>query len=177
MNLSFPAKLALALVSASSHWLMSFLADRSAAFDEFLSTANFGLHIVGILFGALVMAPYVAAPDRRILRIIAMCVASAAIYYAAVRFVVDGPFIHSTIAPFLISGTAAALLVGLATAWIAPRRPSALLVALTVVAGAVGGSTFDWSFGGALESAPIAGHYVWQLLVCVALHFGFRKAT
>ena len=44
--------------------------------------------VVGAVFGAFVLAPYAGA-SRRVLRGIALAVAAAAIYYAAVRFVVN----------------------------------------------------------------------------------------
>ena len=55
------------------------------------------------------------------MRAAAMCVASAAIYYVAVRFVVDGPFHYDTMTSFAVSGAGAALLTGLAVVVLAPR--------------------------------------------------------
>ena len=72
------------------------------------------------MFGALVMAPYARAP-RRLLRGIALAIAAAAIYYGAIRFVVDVPIGLDAMATFMIAGAGAALLCGLAVAVIAPQ--------------------------------------------------------
>ena len=168
-------KLLLAVISASSYWLLQLVSEKSAALDEILSKRNTGLYLIGLVFGALVMAPYVAAANRRILRGATMCVASAAIYFAAVRFVVDGPFSYDTIIPYLIAGGAAALLVGLTIVAVTLRPLPWVLIPLTIAAGAAGGAVFNGSFGGALEVGAIAGHFAWQVLVCLALHFSFRE--
>lgn len=169
-------KLALAVVSAGSYWLLGCLSEQSETLDELLSSANTGLHLVGIVFGALVMAPYALSSNRRALRGVAMCVASAAIYYAAIRFIVDGPFGYDTIVPYLISGGGAAVLVSITVVLVAPRRPRWQAIPLAVTAGTLGGAVFDWSFGNGSEVNAIVGHLAWQVLVCLALHFGLREA-
>ena len=175
-TLSLQAKLLLAAISASSYWIVDALADRSAAFNEFLSQGNAGRYLIGIALGALVMAPYVSSPQWRVLRLVTMCIASAAIYDGAVRFVSDGPLSYNTLAPFLLSGAIAALLVGLAVGLLAPRRLHRRMVPLSLVAGVFGGAAFNWSLASGSDSAPFAGHVVWQVLVCLALHLSFREA-
>ncbi len=128
-------------------------------------------YVVGSVFGALVLAPFVGA-RQRVARFVAMCVASAAIYYLAVRFVVDGPIGYDMILSFILAGGVAAPLSGLAVVLIAPRAFSWRLVALTFVAGAIGGATFDLKFS--FDSNLLVGHAVWQMLVCLALNFSFR---
>ena len=63
------------------------------------------------MFGAFVLAPYAGA-SRRVLRGIALAVAAAAIYYAAVRFVVNAPAGLDALATFVLAGAGAALLCG-----------------------------------------------------------------
>lgn len=169
-TLTLPGKLALAVVSASSYWLLSLLMKHSDTFDELLSQANAGFHLVGIIFGALVMAPYVAASARRTVRVVLMCVASAVIYYLAVRFVVDGPLGHVTITSYILSGSGAALLAGLAVVALAPKPFSWKLIPLTLAAGAAGGAAFELEL--AFDANLMVGHAAWQLLVCLALHYG-----
>lgn len=175
-TLTLRSKLALAVISASSYWFLGFLAEQSEALDGLLSKANSGLNLIGALFGALVMAPYLASSDRRIMRATTMCISSAAIYYAAIRFVVHGPFGYETIIPFLISGGGAALLVSASVVLIAARRARWALLPMAAIGGALGGAVFEWSVGVESEVALIAGHLAWQVLVCVALHFGLRPS-
>jgi hypothetical protein len=172
-SLNLPTKLALALISAGSYGLLTFLSERSEALDAMLSRANSGMHLVAVVFGLLVMAPYVARSGRWVLRAAAMCVASAAIYYAAVRFVVDGPLGYDTMTSFAVSGAGAALLTSLAVVALGPRTFQAKFIPLMLVAGAAGGIVFDRKFS--IDETMLLGHLVWQSFVCLALHFSFRE--
>ena len=100
---SLAVKLALALVSVGIYWLVVVLAER---YDW--SGTVFGFqwpfHLIGLTFGALVMAPYATNTPKHLARMIALAVASALIYQLAVRFVVDGPLGYATIAPYVIAG-------------------------------------------------------------------------
>ena len=166
-------KLALALVSVGLYWLVVVLAER---YDW--SGTVFGFqwpfHLIGLIFGALVLAPYAAHSPQHWVRMIALAVASAAIYQLAVRFVVDGPFGHSTIAPYVIAGAGSALLAGLAVALIVPRHISWRLAVLTLAAGAIGGAAFDWQFPFEWAPTDLHAYLAWQLLVCLALDRGLR---
>jgi hypothetical protein len=171
------ARLALAAVSASSYWWIQWLVSLLDEWREWdLGRSVWTGHLIAAAFGALVMAPYSAASRLRVVRIVAMCVASAAIYFYAIRFVVDGPFSDSTITPFLMSGGGAALLIGLSVVLLAPRRASWRLFALCLVAGIIGGAAFDESIWRGSGFAEVGGHLVWQVLVCLALHLGIRQA-
>lgn len=174
-SLNLATKLVLALVSAGSYGLLTFLSERSVALDAFLSKANSGMHLVAVVFGALVMVPYVTASGRWLLRAAALCVASAAIYYVAVRFVVDGPFHYDTLTSFAVSGAGAALLTGLAIVFLAPRPFRMKLIPVMLVAGAAGGIVFDHKFS--IDESMLLGHLTWQALVCLALHFSFRATS
>lgn len=168
--------LALALLSAGSYWLINELGERFDWDHTIFGDFPWSSHLVAVIFGALVMAPYAAASRMRWLRILAMCVASAFIYFYAVKFVANGPFSHNTLAPYLISGAAAALLVGLSVVLLAPGRASWQLFALCLAAGLVGGAAFDDSLWAGSGFAVFGGHLAWQVLVCLALHLGLRTA-
>jgi len=174
--LNLTGKLALALLSVCGYWLIVVLAGR---YDW--SGAVFGFqwpfHIIGLLFGALVMAPYAARSAHRAARMLALSIASAAIYYLAVRFVVDGPLGYSTTAPYVIAGTVAAVLAGLAVVALAPGRFHWRMIGLSMAAGAVGGAAFEWQLP--IDWAPndLHAYLAWQILVCLALHRGFLPAV
>jgi len=172
ISLNLWSRLALAFISAGTYGVLTFLSERSEAVDAILSKANSGLHLIGLVFGLLVMVPYVVLTGRWALRATAMCIASAAIYYAAVRFVVDGPLGYDTITSFALSGAGAALLAGLAVVVLGPRQFTAKLIPLTLVAGAAGGVVFEHKFS--IDETMLFGHLAWQSLVCLALHFSFR---
>jgi hypothetical protein len=176
-SLPLPGKLVLAALSAGSYWFINELGDR---FDwEITIFGNFvwPSHLVAMIFGALVMAPYAAASRMRLPRMLTMCVASAFIYFYAIKFVADGPFSYNAITPFLISGGGAALLVGLAVVVLAPRSASWRLFALCLVAGVIGGAAFEESLWLGSDFEVFGGHLAWQALVCLALHLGLRPAS
>lgn len=173
-SLTLPGKLMLAVLSASSYWLIDALGTEFEWDTTIFGNFAWESQLVAVIFGALVMAPYAAASRILWLRIPAMWVASALIYVYAIKFVVDGPFSYDTLSPFLISGGAAALLVGLSVAMLAPRRISWRLFALCLVAGVVGGAAFAESVWLGSDFEVIGGHVVWQVLVCLALHLGLR---
>jgi hypothetical protein len=168
-------RLALAIVSAGSYWLVGTLAARFD-WDDTIFGFVWQPHLIAAIFGALVMAPCITASRLRWPRVAAMCVASALIYFYAVKFVIDGPFSYNTITPFLISGGGAALLVGLAVVPLAPQRASARVFLLCLVAGIIGGAAFDDAIWLDSGFADVGGHVAWQVLVCLALHFGLRPA-
>ncbi len=178
--MALPLKIVLALVSVVAYWLIITLGERFEWSAEFLGF-SLVLHLVGLVFGLLVLAPYAIASPQRIPRMLALAVASAAIYYGAVRFVIDGPFESQWGAPivwaFVIAGAGAALLCGLAVAALVPRRPSGFLIVLTLAAGAAGGALFEWDLP--VEWAPgnLHAYLAWQLLVCLALHRGFLPSS
>jgi len=166
-------KLLFALASVGAYWAIGSLADR---YDWSGDVLGFGwpFHVVGLIFGALVMAPYAAGSPQRFARMLALAVASALIYQLAVRFVVDGPLGYSTVLPYVIAGAGSALLAGLAVALIAARRFSWQLPVFTLIAGAIGGAAFDWQLP--VEWAPndLHAYLLWQVLVCLALDRGLR---
>lgn len=170
------ARLALAIVSAGSCWLIGALGARFDWDDTIFGGFVWQPHLIAVIFGALVMAPCITALRFRWLRVAAMCVASAIIYFYAIKFVIDGPFSYNTITPFLISGGGAAFLVGVSVVALAPQMASTRLFLLCLLAGVIGGAAFDDAIWLDSGFAEIGGHLAWQVLVCLALHFGLRPA-
>lgn len=173
---SFPllAKYALALVSLIAFVAISLLGERLESGGGF-SESGFWLRLAtGAVFGACVLGPY-AAPAHRVPRILALAVASAAIYWLAVRFVADGPIPYDSIVSLVVAGSGAALLCGLAVIIIAPRAFGWGIVPLLLAAGALGGAAFEIRIPN--DELLLVGHATWQLLVCLAMHFGLRRAS
>ena len=73
-------------------------------------------------------------------------------------------------ASFLLAGAGAAVLCGVAVVVLAPSGFEWRLWPLLLVAGAIGGATFDLNF--AFDPVLLIAHAAWQLLVCLALHLG-----
>jgi hypothetical protein len=164
-------RIGLALASIVAYGVLALIAEKLEAVDGIPETGLWFHYLVGAVFGALVLAPYIG-PRQRVIRFLAMCIASAAIYYLAVRFVIDGPIGYDMITSFILAGSAAALLSGIAVVAIAPRAFSLKFVPLALAAGALGGAVFDLKFS--FDPNLLIGHAVWQLLVCLALNFSFR---
>lgn len=173
-NPTLPGKLALVLVSIAGYWLSGVLSQ--AVDPDAANWLAFPLrHAPGLIFGLLVMGPYVARPPYA-LRLIAMAVASAVIYYLAVLFVIEGPFSYNTITPYLISGGAAAALVAMSTMLLAPRAWRWMPLLIAAIAGIAGGALFELDPLARSEFELIVPHTTWQALVCLALHLGLRPA-
>ena len=164
-------KLALALVSVIAYSVIAELANRFEAIESVPDTGLWFHYVVGAVFGALVLGPYLGA-RQRIIRFIGLCIASAGIYWLAVWFVTDGPIGYDAITSFMLAGAGAALLSGLAVVLIAPRAFDLRLVGFALVAGGIGGAAFELKF--AFDQYLLAGHAAWQMLTCLALHFGLR---
>jgi hypothetical protein len=167
----FVVKFALALVSVAAYAVIAQVAEALETTERFPDVGLWFHQVIGVVFGALVLAPYIGRRQRAV-RFVVMCIASAAIYYLAVRFVTEGPIGYDAITSFITAGTGAALLAGLAVCLIAPRHFAWRLVPLTLAAGALGGAAFDLKL--ALDPFLLVGHAAWQLLVCLALHVALR---
>ena len=169
---SLVSKLLLAFASIASYVLVLRLA---AAVEPIEVIPDAGLwfpYVAGAIFGAFVLMPYVGA-DRRALRIALLWVASALIYKLAIWFVATEPLDYDDSVTFAIAGTGAAVLCALSVMIIASRPGAALAFAYTLVAGALGGASFEIK----VPSDPnlILNHGIWQVLVCLALHAGFER--
>ena len=171
----FALRMLLAIASIVAYAVLVQLSPFVEAIDG-VPYLNTGFHlVVGATFGAFVMVPYARAP-RRLLRSLLLAGAAAAIYYAAIRFVVDGPAGLDALTSFAIAGAGAALLCGIAVSAVAPQTFDLRLGALLLlIAGAVGGAAFDVKVS--YDPNLLLGHAAWQLLTCLALIFGSRSAS
>ena len=171
--------------------------------DTFLTPDNYPpifswwMILHGLSFGALVMAPFATAGSYRGLRIAALIAASinrAALinsvhlwpsYYLAIEFAsLDDFAILTERVQFMLAGTIGAILVALATRFIAPLRIRAAFWYFTVLAGLVGGTIFSftieicfWDKCNAWWQvfAYTAGWIIWQGLVLLAMHSGAQR--
>jgi hypothetical protein len=170
-NSSLILKYGLALTSVVAYAVMVQI---SNALEHVEAIPEVGLwlqYVLGAVFGALVLGPYVGSKQRA-LRVCLLAIASACIYYLAIRFVADGPFSYDATTSFVVAGIGSAVLCAVATIVIAPRSPDWRVVPLTAVAGAIGGAVFNFNFS--FDQDLLVPHAVWQLLVCLALHLGMR---
>ncbi len=166
-------KFALAVASVLAYAVIAEVAGALDAADRFPDAGLWFHDVVGGVFGALVLSTYIGT-RQRVIRFLVMCGAGAAIYYFAVWFVTEGPIGYDVTTSFILAGSFAALLSGLAVVHTAPQRFSWRLLPLTLLAGALGGAAFELKF--AFDQNLLVGHAAWQLLVCLALFFGFRDA-
>src|SRR5262245_35439253 len=164
-------KYGLALASVVAYAVIARLADALDPVEGFTNAGRWFQYLVGAVFGALVLGPYVGARQRA-LRIFLLAVSSALIYYLAVWFVVEGPIGYDAVTSFVVSGSGSAVLCAVATILLAPRAPDWRVVPLAAAAGAVGGAAFDLKL--AFDESLLIAHAAWQLLVCLALHVGLR---
>jgi hypothetical protein len=171
---NFLFRLMLAMASVVAYAVLAQLTPLLESFDSLPSMNILFRLLIGAIFGALVLAPFARAP-KRAARAIALTIASAAIYYGAIRFVVEGPAGLDPLASLVIAGVAAALLCGLAVALIAPGRFTPRLGIALAIAGAIGGAVFDLRL--AFDPHLLVGHAAWQLPVFVALYFESSEAT
>ena len=171
---AFLFRLMLAMASVVAHAVLVQFTPLLETFDSLPNMNILFRLLIGAIFGALVLAPLARAP-RRAARGIALAIVSAAIYYGAIRFVVEGPAGLDPLASLVIAGVAAALLCGLAVALIAPGRFTPRLGIALAIAGAIGGVVFDLKL--AFDPHLLIGHAAWQLPVFLALYFESPKAT
>src|SRR5262245_35945197 len=102
---SLAFRLLLAVVSTLSYAVLVQFAPLIEAIDG-IPHLNTAFHLlVGAIFGAFVLSPYARVP-RRGLRGVLLALAAGGIYYAAIRFVVDGPASLDALASFVIAGSA-----------------------------------------------------------------------
>jgi hypothetical protein len=170
----FLVRLMLAMASVVAYTVLVQFTPLLETFDSLPSLNILFRLLIGAIFGTLVLAPFARAP-RRAARGISLTIVSAAIYYGAIRFVVEGPAGLDPLASLVIAGVAAALLCGLAVALIAPGRFTPRLGIALAIAGAIGGVVFDLKL--AFDPHLLIGHAAWQLPVFLALYIESLKAT
>ena len=174
--LSLAQKLALAAASIVAYTLLTWLANHDGPVGHALSWGDTAVYLSAIVFGALVLVPYLAAAAGRVWRGLLLCAASAGSYRLAIWLAIDGPLQDVAIASFALAGACAALLCALAIVVLAPRPSNPRLVLLATAAGALGGAAFMLDLPIHWLDELIVGHLSWQVLVCAALHYGLAPA-
>ena len=174
----FAGRLGLAALSGYGAWPAGLLGDR---LEEtlplgFSSWTNI---LVGALFGALVLAPWVPRRPRAALRIAALVLAAVLIYTLAVWLSVInwGPLNLGGAAAIIASGVLGACLVTAAVVLGAPLQASPSIWGYAIVAGLAGGTVFHYAItadGGPPSLVIGTGYAVWQVLVALALALGRR---
>ena len=183
-NLSLQWRLVLAAFSGLLTYPANLL-DSALGPDWYPPILSWWLILHGLLFGALVMAPYVLRKDHRVLRVAALMLGSVMIYYTAIEVpgLVKIAFLGDT-GPHMIAGVTGALLVAVSTRVIAPLSVTPGYWAMSLLAGMLGGFLFSLTF----EICPwdacsppwkilpfTSGWIVWQGLICAAMFLGLRR--
>jgi len=163
-NVPLHKRLSLTLISA-----VLTLPVYEAGFDED-SIMNYVL--IGGLFGALVLVPFVTSNANRVFRIIVLVISSVLIYWIAVLLAINryGPLqIDNSV---IVSGLLGAILVGIVVWLTAPLKVSWKFWIYVPLAGLFGGIIFQVM----LNNDYIIPQYAsWQLPVCLSLHLGRAK--
>jgi len=182
-GLSLPSRLALAALSGALSQptiLLGEVLDRIAA----PPILEWWVILHGVLFGALVMTPFILSQSQVAVRTTAMIIASVLAYLAAIELpdIIGLPF-GGEVGAFSQAGVIGAVLVAIAVRIIAPLKIHTRYWGLTLLAGAIGGAIFSQTFGVCvLDSCESLAEFVahsfgwvaWQMLVCAALWLGVR---
>ena len=191
-NLSLTWRLVLATVSGlaaiPAFWHANVLAEHLPlpgqpiwSWGPHLPSSYWEYILIGSIFGALVMVPFITAVQGKLYKAAGLIISSILIYAFAVELVYEqySPFYRGErLVEFAVSGTLGALLVTLAIVVIAPIRASRLLWFYTAAAGLIGGLVFfgalqtevSWVW----ELSFFLGYLSWQLLVFGALYVGSK---
>jgi hypothetical protein len=175
INLSWRARLSLAVASALLLWPLGFFLD---AVDPvgFGSDWLLAFGLVGGLFGVLVLVPFMRGKAWWQARVIGLVLGSIFIYQLVVELAVEqyGPLDLGSDYAIVVSGVLGALLVGVLTQTLAPFRAPVRLWIYLAVAGAVGGFVFGLLWESSNDLVIAAGYAAWQVPVFFALERGRR---
>ena len=185
-NLPLVARLGLAVLSGMLTF-PAILLDSAFGPDSYPPIFSWWLILHGIVFGLLVMAPFVTSSQLRGLRVAALAVASIFIYDAAIRIpdLIEVEGIGDT-GDFILAGITGALLVATAVRFIAPLRVGLAYWGFSFLAGLIGGYIFSQTFEvcnwdectAVWMILPYAsGWIVWQSLICAAMFHGMRRTA
>lgn len=183
-KLSLAPRLALAALSG----VLTYPAIRLDTFlgpESYPPLFSWWLILHGLVFGLLVMVPFVTGSHHRAVRILALAAASVLIYDLAIRTpdLITIPTLGDT-GNFIVAGVTGAALVATAVRFIAPLEVTPAYWGFSVVAGLIGGIVFSRTFevcawdkcADAWMILPYAaGWIVWQSLVCAAMFLGVRR--
>jgi len=145
------------------------------------------LIIHGLLFGLLVMAPFISEKRLRGVHAAALAIASVLAYDAAIR-VPDliQARLFGDAGDFVVAGVCGALLVATAVRFLAPLAVTRAYWGLVTLAGLAGGLVFSCTFdlcnwdscAKAWMILPYSGGWVaWQTLVLLAMYYGSDRRT
>lgn len=181
IDLSLPTRLGLAALSGLLTYPAFMLSDALDAVWQ-PPILDWWKILHGVLFGALVMVPYISSKDRLGLRATALIISSVVAYVAAIEVPnLISPPIGGEVAEFMEAGVIGAVLVAVATRFIAPLVTRPRYWGFTLVAGIIGGAIFSQTFGicvmdscdSLAKISPYSlGWVTWQMLVCAAIWFG-----
>ncbi len=168
--MSLQKRLVLVAVSAVSTWpILSFFSlGYASSFEEII---HYGL--IGGLFGLLILVPFVTSKSYRAARFIGLIMCGILIYRVAIAALdisdLDDYYVIDSV---VISGVIGAILVGNATKLIAPLHVSWKYWFYVPVAGFFGGLIFSLLLDVDSFLAGILAYGSWQILVCLAMHYG-----
>ena len=183
-DLSLPPRLGLAVLSG----ILTFpaiLVDSALGPTTYPPVFSWWIILHGLLFGFLVMAPFVTSRHRRRLRAVILALASVLIYDAAIRIpdLVALEFLGE-LGDFIVAGVSGAVLVATAVRYIAPLAVAPAYWVYCIIAGLAGGAIFAYTFGAcdwdqcspSWRVVPYAfGWVAWQALVCAAMYTGRNR--
>jgi len=145
------------------------------------------LIIHGLLFGLLVMAPFVSEGRLRGVRASVLAIASVLAYDLAIRVPeLIQARLFGDAGDFVVAGISGALLVAAAVRFLAPLAITRRYWGLVMLAGLAGGYVFGWTFdlcdwdscAKAWLILPYSGGWViWQTLVLLAMYCGSDRRS
>ena len=185
-QLALAPRLALAALSGA-------LAFPAIRVDSALGSETYALFLPwwiilhGLVFGLLVMAPFIASSKHRLARVVVLAIASVLIYDSAIKIPdLIELNLPGDLGDFLVAGISGALLVAMAVRFVAPLPAGLAYWCLAFLAGAIGGFIFAMTFNAcdwdSCDSAGLlalyaSGWIAWQVLVCAALFIGSRHES
>jgi len=183
-NLPLAPRVALAALSGILTYPANRL-DTAMGPESYPPIFSWWLILHGLLFGLLVMAPFVTDRRHRGARVLVLAVASVFIYDLAIRIpdFIAIEFLGDT-GDFMVAGISGAVLVATSVRFVAPLAVTPAYWGFSVLAGLVGGFVFSQAFevcdwdkcAEAWMILPYAaGWIVWQSLVCAAMFLGVRR--
>lgn len=154
--------------------------------DRYPPVFSWWMILHGVLFGALVLAPFVSHGRFRALRIVTLVFASVLSYYIAIEIAGLRDFqVFRVWIQYTIAGVSGAVLVATATRFVAPLVVHANYWLYTTLAGLIGGALFSvtaevcfWDDCRSLWQvlAYSSGWVIWQGLVFGAMYASVRRS-
>jgi hypothetical protein len=175
--MSWRKRIVLALASGASLWPLAYFLDWLDAVIP-VSEKVVSYVLVGGIFGALVLVPFVAGSSLRLGRTMGLVIGSILIYSLVAELAVEkyGPLQLDYDTAVVMSGLLGACLAGLLTILAAPLRISSLFWLYVPFAGLVGGFLFSLLWETNNNAVIAAAYAAWQVPVCLALHGGSARS-